>query len=93
MSRKLLVHEVRYSTIEKETPALVLAVRELGMYFGSQPLIVYTDHSPLQFINQMANKNQKLLRWSLELEQYLLDIRHRPGGLNLFTDILSRPAT
>lgn len=93
MRRKLLVHEVRYSTIEKEALALVLAVRAFSVYFGSSSVTVYTDHSPLQFINQMANVNQKLLRWSLELQQYTLDIRHRPGRLNLLPDILSRPAT
>lgn len=92
LSRKLNVHEVRYSTIEKEALALVVAVRAFSVYFGSALVTVYTDHSPLQFINRMANSNQKLLRWSLELQQYALDIRHRPGRLNLLPDILSRPA-
>lgn len=49
MSRKLLVHEVRYSL------ALVLAVRAFSICSGLQPVIVYTDHSPIQFISQMAN--------------------------------------
>lgn len=92
LSRKLKVHELHYSTVEKEALALVLAVRAFSVYFGSSPVIVYTDHSPLQFINSMANSNQKLLRWSLELQQFCLDIRHRPGRLNLLPDILSRPA-
>jgi len=92
LSRKLLNNESRYSTIEKEALALVVAVRAFSVYFGSAPVIVYTDHSPLQFINQMANTNQKLLRWSLELQQYSLEIRHRPGRDNRLPDILSRPA-
>ena len=92
LSRKLRVHELHYSTIEKEALALVTAVRACSVYFGSSPVVVYTDHSPLQFINTMANSNQKLLRWSIELQQYTLDIKHRPGKENLMPDLLSRPS-
>ena len=92
LSRKLRVHELHYATIEKEALALVTAVRAFSVYFGSSPVVVYTDHSPLQFINTMANSNQKLLRWRLELQQFALEIRHRPGKLNLLPDLLSRPS-
>jgi hypothetical protein len=92
LSRKLLPQEIRYSTIEKEALALMVALRAFSVYFGSAVVLVFTDHKPLQFIHQMANKNMKLLRWSLELEQYNLDIRHRPGEWNVLPDILSRPS-
>jgi hypothetical protein len=92
-SKKLDIHQRRYSTIEKEALALILAVRVFSVYFGTQPVIVYSDHSPLQFLNKMANCNQKLLRWSLELQQYNLTICHRPGSKNLIPDILSRPSS
>jgi hypothetical protein len=91
-SKRLNIHQQRYSTVEKEAFALVTASRVFSVYFGSQPVIVYTDHSPLQFIHKMANFNQKLLRWSLELQQYNLTIKHRAGKNNLIPDILSRPA-
>jgi len=92
LSRKLKIHELHYATIEKEALALVTAVRAFSVYFGSSPVIVYTDHSPLQYINSMANSNQKLLRWRLELQQYTLEIRHRPGRFNILPDLLSRPS-
>jgi hypothetical protein len=92
MSRKLKAAEVRYSTIEKEALALVIGVRAFSVYFGSATVVVYTDHSPLQFINRMANSNAKLLRWSLELQQYSLNIQHRRGVDNTLPDILSRPS-
>lgn len=92
-SHKLDKHQKQYSTVEKEALGLVLAVRAFSVYFGSTPVRVYTDHNPLVFINKMANHNQKLLRWSLELEQYNLDIVHRAGNDNLFPDILSRPSS
>ena len=53
---------------------------------------VYTDHSPLTFLDRMANQNQKLLRWSLELQQYNLEIVHRPEKENLFPGLLSGPS-
>src|ERR1043165_6451862 len=91
--RKLRTREVRYSTVEKEALSLVSAVRFFSVSFGTKPVVVYTDHSPLTFINSMANSNDKLLRWSLELQKYALDIQHRPGRDNLLPDMLSRPST
>ena len=90
LSRKL-EKQRNYSVIEKEALALLIAVRAFSVYFGSYPVTVYTDHSPLQFLNRMAAYNQKLLRWNLELQQYNLQIVLRPGKDNLLPDILSRP--
>jgi len=38
----------------------------------------------------MANHSQKLLRWSLELQQYHFNVVHRAGKDNLLADLLSR---
>jgi RNase H-like domain found in reverse transcriptase len=85
LSKKPNVHQRRYSTVEKEGVALILSVRVFSVYFGSLPVTVFTDHSPLQFINRMANHNQNVLRWSLELGQYSLYVVHRPGIIFLLT--------
>ena len=90
-SKKLVAHQKTYSTVEKEALALIHFVRTFSVYFGSTVVKVYTDHSPLQFIQKMANHNQKLLRWSLELQQFNLKICHRAGKDNLLPDLLSRP--
>ena len=90
-SKKLAAHQKRYSTVEKEALGLIMAVRTFSVYFGSTRVTVFTDHSPLQFIHRMANHNQKLLRWSLELGQYNLNVVHRRGRDNLLPDLLSRP--
>lgn len=82
LGRKLRTHELHYSTVEKEALALVTAVRAIPIYFRSAAVVVYAD--PLQFMNNMANYNQKLLRCSLELPPFSLDIRHRPGKLNVY---------
>ena len=91
-SKRLNIHQQRYSTIEKEALALLLAIRNFSVYFSTHPVTLYTDHSPLQFLKNMANYNQKLLRWSLELQQFNLHIVHRPGKKNLIPDALSRPS-
>ena len=44
-SKKLDCHQRRYSTVEKETLGLILAVLTFSVYFGSAPVRVYTDLS------------------------------------------------
>ena len=93
LNRKLRAAERNYSTIEKEALALVKSVKAFSPYFGSAPLTVWTDHSPLQYIESMSNQNAKLMRWSFELQRYSLVVKHRPGKLNLLPDLLSRPSS
>jgi len=62
MSKKLNKHQKHYSTVKKEAFDLLTAVRAFSVYFGSTPAVVYTDYSPLQFLQRMPNFNQKLLR-------------------------------
>ncbi len=91
-SRKFNKHQRNYSTIEKECLALILALQHFDVYIdsGLQPITVYTDHNPLVFIKKMKNKNQRLLRWSLVLQDYNLDIQHIRGKDNVIPDTLSR---
>ena len=91
-SKKFLKHQKNYSTVEKETLALLLALNHFDVYMGATPfeIVVYTDHNPLTFINKMKNKNLRLLRWSLALQEYNLNIRHIAGKDNVVADTLSR---
>ena len=93
LSRKLRTAERNYSTIEKEALTLVTSVKAFSPYFGAAPVTVWTDHSPLRYIDSMTNSNAKLMRWSLELQRHTLDVKHRPGKQNLLPDLLSRPAS
>lgn len=91
-SYKFNKHQVNYSTTEKETMALLLALQHFDVYLGTTvaPVEVYTDHNPLVFIEKMKNKNQRLLRWSLAFQEYNLIIRHIQGRNNVIADALSR---
>lgn len=79
-SRKFNKHQNRYSTVEKETLALLWALQHFEVYVGSLPVIVFTDHNPLVFLRQMFNKNQRLMRRALILQDRHIEIRHKKGN-------------
>ena len=91
-SKKFLKYQKNYSVVEKETLGLVLALEHFDVYLGSTPfkIKVYTDHNPLTFLKTMKNKKQRLVRWSLALQEYNLEIQHIPGSENVVADALSR---
>ena len=91
-SKKFLKYQKNYSVVEKETLGLVLALEHFDVYLGSTPfkIKVYTDHNPLTFLKTMKNKNQRLVRWSLALQEYNPEIQHIPGSENVVEDALSR---
>ncbi|XP_066946104.1 uncharacterized protein [Macrobrachium rosenbergii] len=91
-SKKLIAAQRKYSTIEKEALCLVKAVEHFDVYLNPTmyPIDVYTDHNPLVFLNRCKDKNQRILRWSLFLQEYNLNIRHISGKDNVIPDALSR---
>ena len=91
-SKKLTGPQTRYSTIEKETLGLILALEHFEVYLSTSctPIKVFTDHNPLKFISRFKNKNQRLVRWSIFLQEWNLEICHIPGSENRVPDALSR---
>ena len=78
--------------VEKEKLGLVLALDHFDVYLGSTPfkIKIYTDHNPLTFLKTMKNRNQRIVRWSLALQEYNLEILHTPGSENVVADALYR---
>ena len=92
-SKKLNKHKRKYSTIEKECLALILALAHFEVYSSSSavhPIIVFSDYNPLTFIDKVRCKNQRLLLWSLMLQEFNIEIRHIRGKDNIIADALSR---
>ena len=91
-SKKLTKCQQNYSTIEKECLALLLALQHFDVYLNVtvHPILVFTDHNPLTFLHKMSNKNQRLTRWSLLLQEYNIVIQHIKGKDNVIADALSR---
>lgn len=91
-SKKLSPAQRKYSTVEKETLGLILAVNHFQVYLSSTgtPIKILTDHNPLVFLNRFRNKNQRLMRWSLLLQEWNFSFSHIPGKSNVVADALSR---
>ncbi|XP_069163371.1 uncharacterized protein [Procambarus clarkii] len=91
-SKKFTPSQLNYSVIEKETLALINSVQHFEVYLTSNghPILVRTDHNPLKFLAQFKQKNLRLTRWSLHLQQYPLQIEHIKGVDNVVADALSR---
>ncbi|XP_047500268.1 uncharacterized protein LOC125046527 [Penaeus chinensis] len=85
-SKKFNKHQRNYSTIEKETLALILALRhfEIYLYPTKEAVKIYTDHNPLTFISKMSFRSPKSP-----------DARYNPGLhislINLCSDVIIKP--
>jgi hypothetical protein len=102
LSKLLIRAESRYWPTELKIACLVWAVRKVRHIIFSSKLgtIVYTDHSAIVaiakqdslFSNNTDKLNLRLIRASLYLSQFSLDVRYRFGPLNIVSDALSRLA-
>ena len=66
------------------------AVEWLRPYLYGRKFTLQTDHNPLVWLNRVKDRNQKLLRWSMILQEYDLDIRYKKGKEHTNADALSR---
>ena len=89
-SRSLHTHERNYGITELETLALVWAVRLFRPYLLGHKTIVFTDHSACTSLLKAPHPSPKLARWAVTIQEFDLDIRHRPGKTNANADALSR---
>lgn len=89
-SRTLNVHELNYSTIEKELLAIVWAVKYFRPYLFGRKFTIHTDHQPLQWLFSIKEPNSRLVRWRLKLEEYDYTIKYKKGANNGNADALSR---
>jgi len=89
-SKKLLPHELNYSTIEKECLAIVWAVQKFQNFLFGNAFALETDHQPLQYLGKAQFQNGRLMRWALALQPYRFTIRAIKGKDNVGADFLSR---
>ncbi|CAM5160551.1 unnamed protein product [Natator depressus] len=83
LSKKLQPREQNYAAIEKECLAMVWTLKKLQPYLFEQRFTMYTDHSPLTWLHQMKGANAKLLRWSLQLQDYDMEVVHVKGSASV----------
>ena len=91
-SKSLTDIETRYANIEREHLAIVFACQRFNTYVLVRPFTVKSDHKPLEMIHQksLASAPSRLQQMLLQLQQYDVTIKHRPGKEMLLADALSR---
>ena len=93
-SRKLKKNELRHHAMEKEACAVVEACRRWNHYLVGRKFLVITDQQAVSYMFDLKHhgrvKNDKIMRWRIELSALDFDIKYRPGSLNVGADCLSR---
>ncbi|XP_062589077.1 uncharacterized protein LOC134250727 [Saccostrea cucullata] len=90
LSKKFTAAEKNYAVIEKECYAIIWAVKTLRVYLEGKQFVIETDHAPLTWLQRSKLSNQRLLRWSLLLQEFCFTVRYIPGNQNVIADALSR---
>ena len=93
-SRTLHGSELKHSSVEKEAQAIVEAVRHWRHFLTGRHFNLVTDQKSVSFMFHSHHngkiKNEKIMRWRMELMCYHFDITYRPGVENVPPDTFSR---
>ena len=86
--------ELNWSIVHKEAFAIVHVFRRLS-YLLVTRAVLYTDHKNLTALftpgeHDLKAHQQRLLRWSLEIQIYDFVVRYIKGEDNVWADLLSR---
>nr|GEX30564.1 reverse transcriptase domain-containing protein [Tanacetum cinerariifolium] len=78
-----------FKTLKKKlTEAAILLVLDWNLPF--ELIIVYTDHSALNYLLSKQDVNPRLIRWVILLQEFDIIIHDKKGTKNLAADHLSR---
>ena len=91
-SKLLTETETRYSNIEREMLAVVHGLEKFHYYAYGQPVVVETDHKPLEaiFKKHLSNSQPRIARMMLRIQKYDITIKYVPGKDIPLADALSR---
>ena len=94
ISRTFSKAERSYSTIRKEVLALLYTLRTMDFFLRyAEKVIILVDAQAILFLRLCRESTGLLLRFSIELSMYEVEIHHVPGEHNEVADILSRHHT
>jgi hypothetical protein len=82
--------EHSFSVSESEILALVWATKHFRCYLLGRLFVVRTFHAALVKLQNFADNNSRLLRWSIKLSELDFVVQQRPGSKLSHIDSLSR---
>lgn len=88
-SRKLLMREQAYPTIERELLALVYGLIKFRYYVECRSIRLLTDHRPLEWLNSLMKHSARLSRWILIIQEFDIKTEYIRGEKQL-ADALTR---
>lgn len=80
----------KYSATERELTGIRWAVKIFKHFIYGTQFLIYTDHKPLIYLQNMALNSSRLARTMEDLAEYDFEVRYRPGIENSSADFLSR---
>ena len=93
-SRTLQGPETHHASIEKEAQAISETVRHWRHYLTGKRFTLKTDQRSVSYMfdkrQKSKIKNDKIMRWRMELSCFDFDITYRPGKENVPPDTLPR---
>lgn len=83
-------HEKRYSATELELLGVIFIVSQARTYVFGRHFKIITDHSCLQYLQNLKSPFGRLARWYSYLAEFDFEVIHRSGKRNMNVDCLSR---
>ncbi|CAH2239025.1 jg23584 [Pararge aegeria aegeria] len=89
-SRKTSKEEALYHSFELETLAVVETLKRFRVYLAGIHFIVVTDCAAVRQTFEKRDLLPRVARWWLSIQEYNMDIQHKPGVCHKHVDALSR---
>ena len=91
-TRALTDTETRYAQIKKEMLAIVFSREKSHQYTFGRPVIVRSDHKPLESIlkKPLSSAPCRLQSMMMRLQKYNIDVHYECGAKMYIADLLSR---
>ena len=82
--------QVKWNIMEKEACAIYKSAERFVFYITGAKTLVIIDHKPLKNFFEGGINTAKLDRWSLELQEFDINLEISQGKLNKITDVILR---
>lgn len=88
--RSLLPEEKHQSASERESLAVLWALKTLRLYLMYKRFVLYTDRAALHWLLTIDNSSRQLFRWRFHLDEFDHEVKYKKYKINDQTDALSR---